>query len=380
MEVKKSGATFSSIVGIGAKVKKMMDESGEDYLFLNRGINAVCAIDLSEVIPLIDFNSTRIQVYPPNKGTVELRTAINEEYFNQKSNIENIAITPGGMSAIDLPIQILELDTVYFSKYFWGSYAKVCQIRGIESSTFDNLNNFISDVKSLRTSKEGTARKLAVLLCDPNNPVGNKLNDEQLFSQIIELNNLGVIVIFDSPYRRIFHDQSDTFFQKLMDLKNVIITESFSKALGLSGQRLGFIHTTNKEFNDELNIRLLYAFNGINAFAQELVWKLLSTPEGKKAVTNFKNTTVEGLQKNIQYLKEHHLLVDKLYENSTPVGIFTVINLSEEELLKHKIGSVSMSYFTNQKTDEVKSWARICVSVPPEKFKLFFDNMLKSKK
>jgi len=41
MEINKSGATFSSIVGIGAKVKKMMEESGEEYLFLNRGINAI---------------------------------------------------------------------------------------------------------------------------------------------------------------------------------------------------------------------------------------------------------------------------------------------------------------------------------------------------
>src|SRR5688572_25975535 len=115
MEIKKSGATFSSIVGIGAKVKKMMDETGVEYLFLNRGVNAVCSIDLSEVVKLIDFNSTRIQVYPPNKGTPELREAINQEYFAGKSNIDNISITPGGMPAIDAPVQILNLDTVYFS-------------------------------------------------------------------------------------------------------------------------------------------------------------------------------------------------------------------------------------------------------------------------
>lgn len=378
MKINKSGATFSSIVGIGAKIKKMMDESGEEYLFLNRGINAVCPIDLSKVIPLIDFNSTKIQVYPPNKGTIELREAINQDYFKGNSSIDNIAITAGGMTAIDLPIQILDLDTVYFSKYYWGSYAKICQVRGVDWATFNSLENFIEDVRVMRNAEDGKRKKIAVLLCDPNNPIGNKLDDAFMLDAIKKLNALDVIVIFDSPYRKIFNDHTDTIYLELLTLENVIITESFSKSMGLSGQRIGFIHSTNKEFNDELNIRLLYGFNGVNAFAQELVTKLLTSNEGKKAVADFKKHTVIGLQKNIQYLKDHKLLVDKLYENSTPVGIFTVINVSEETLLKHKIGSVGMVYFTNDKTEEVKQWSRICVSVPHEQFKLFFDRFLKN--
>ena len=375
MEINKSGATFSSIVGIGAKVKKMMEETGDEYLFLNRGINAVCPTDLTEVIKLIDFNSAKIQVYPPNKGLPELREAINQEYFNGKSNIDNVAIVPGGMSAIDVVVQILDLDIVYFSKYFWVSYQKLCTIRGLESDTFENLNSFVESIRNLRKSETAVPKKIAVLLCDPNNPVGNKLDDTELLEQIKLLNDLDVIVIFDSPYRRLFYDLNDTFHQELLPLEKVIITESFSKTMGLSGQRIAFIHSTDKAFNDELNVRLLYAFNGVNAFAQELVLKLLTTMEGKKAVANFKKKTVEDISKNIQYLQNKNLLYHKLYENTKPVGIFTVVNLSEEKLLEHKIGSVSMGYFTNYKTAEIKATARICVSVPHEKFKLFFDNI-----
>ncbi|MDP2089634.1 MAG: pyridoxal phosphate-dependent aminotransferase [Flavobacteriaceae bacterium] len=376
MKIKKSGATFSSIVGIGAKIKKMMEDSGEEYLFLNRGINAVCSINLSEVVKLIDFNSTRIQVYPPNKGTPELREAIDQEYFAGKSNIEHIAIVPGGMPAIDAVVQILDLDIVYFNKFFWGSYQKLCMIRGLESDTFENLNSFVASIKDLRKSETTNPKKIAVLLCDPNNPVGNKLEDVEMMASIKSLTEMGVIIIFDSPYRRIFYDTDDAFYQELLELKNVIITESFSKTMGLSGQRIGFIHSTDKAFNEELNIRLLYAFNGINAFAQELIWKLLTTPEGKKAVSDFKKKTVEDITKNIQYLSTNHLLVDELYEHSKPVGIFTVINISEDELLKNNIGSVGMVYFTNEKSEKIKATSRICVSVPHEKFKLFFDKML----
>ena len=56
MNIKRSGAKFSKIVGIGQKIKELNKKNGKEYLFLNRGVNAVCNIDLSEVIGNIDFN------------------------------------------------------------------------------------------------------------------------------------------------------------------------------------------------------------------------------------------------------------------------------------------------------------------------------------
>src|ERR1700740_508784 len=109
MEINKSGATFSSIVGIGTKLKKKSEEEGVDYLFLNRGVNAVCLIDLKHVAGKIDFNSTRLQVYPPNQGMPELRKAIQDYYFHGTSSPENISIVSGGMAGLDLTLQCLKL-------------------------------------------------------------------------------------------------------------------------------------------------------------------------------------------------------------------------------------------------------------------------------
>ena len=58
--------------------------------------------------------------------------------------------------------------------------------------------------------------------------------------------------------------------------------------------------------------------------------------------------------------------------SSEPMGIFVIVNKSEEELLEKRIGSVSLSYFTRDKKEEAAKYARICVSVPPEKFKEVF--------
>ena len=113
MKINISKATFSSIVGIGQKVKKAAKESGEKYLELNRGVNAVTEIDLSEVMNQIDFNSKEFQIYAPNLGIESFRKAIVREYFpsHQSDGYENnISITPGGMPALDIVLQTLNVD------------------------------------------------------------------------------------------------------------------------------------------------------------------------------------------------------------------------------------------------------------------------------
>ena len=156
-------------------------------------------------------------------------------------------------------------------------------------------------------------------------------------------------------------------------MENVIINESFSKSVGLSGQRIGFIFNANTGLMEELAIRLMYATNGINGFAQKLVSLLLTTPEGKKAVTNFKKITVSGIKRNINFLTKKRFLAEEFYKKSTPTGIFVIVNKTQEELLEHHIGSVSLGYFTKLKPVLGNKYARISVSVSSDKFERFFN-------
>jgi aspartate/methionine/tyrosine aminotransferase len=365
MVIHKSGAKFSSIVTIGEKLKKLSTESGLEYLYLNRGVNAVCNINLKSIISKIDFNSARIQTYPPNAGFPELREAINKDYFNGESKAENIYVAPGGMSCLDLILKTLDLNTLFISNYYWGSYKELATAHKLKVLTYEGLTELAPD-------KTGKYEKTAIVICEPNNPTGDKHNDDYLFHNVEALSDMGMTVIIDCPYRKLFFSDSE-FYTKLMANKNVIITESFSKCMGLSGQRIGFVHSTNEEFNNELNINILYSTNGTNAFAQELVLNLLTTEEGKAEVTKFREKTAGDIAKNISWLKTNNLLYDKLYEND-PIGIFVIVNKSTEELLKCRIGSVPLSDFC--KMSECPDYARICVSVPHEKFVSFFKNVI----
>lgn len=368
MKVKHSGAVKSSIVSIGVKLRKLAAETGKEYLMINRGINAVVNIDLSEVVKKIDFNSPKLQTYPPSAGFPELREAINQEYFMGKSSKENILITAGGMNALDLTMQSLDIDKVYLPKFCWGQYFQMLTVRKVTVGEYESHEKLYSMLDELRGN--------AVVLGDPGNPFGEKYDDDKIFDLVKTLSDAGVVVIFDSPYRRVFYDNTDDYYTRLMTLENVIISESFSKSVGLSGQRLGFVHSTNAELLSEMQLRLDLTCNGVNAFAQLLVLALLTTDEGRKAVSDFKKATRDGIRRNVEYLKNHGLVADKFYETSSPTGIFVVVNKTQDELEAARIGSVTLSFFTKNYKEEGAKYARICVSTPHDKFVEFFDNML----
>lgn len=365
MKTKESGAGYSAIVGIGERIGKISKETGQDFLLLNRGVNAVCNIDLNRVAKEIDFNTPQMQVYPPSRGHNQLRMAINKVYFHGESSVDSLSVCGGGMSALDLVFQTLEVDCIYLPFYYWGSYHQIATVRNKNTMVYPTLEDLESNTQKYRGS--------AVVICDPNNPIGNKVDDAQLIRTIKVLSDNDVVVIVDCPYRRIFCSDEDTFFRDLLKFRNVIIVESFSKSVGLSGQRLGFVHSKDEQFNKELGIRLMYATNGINAFSQILVTHLLTTETGKVVVDNFKRVTVAGIRKNIKYLRGKGFLAEEFYDESDPVGIFVIVNKSQQELLDKRIGSVALSYFTPTNKEYAQQYARVCVSVPHENMVRFFD-------
>ena len=359
MQINNTNTEVSRILKVGQKARKLQAETMKPFLMLHRGVNAVVNIDLNSVVNQFDFNTEDFQVYPGTAGKDKLRSAIADEYFLGKANPENLLITPGGISGLDITIQNLTTKTIALPHFFWGSYAQLANLRKVKVNTYPSLQSLIKYPHKYTNQ--------LVVICDPGNPLGEKQPDEDIYNAIGRLEQENINVLVDSPYRRIFTDTKDDFHARLLEYSNVIIVDSFSKSVGLSGQRIGFLYAKDELFIKEAKQRLLYATNGVNAFAQELIYALLTTTEGKQAVTDFKKKTASNIAKNIDFLINNNLLSTEFYKNSKPLGIFACINKSEDELLKNNISSVSMSYFTLE-TEKYKNHSRICVSVPHEDF------------
>ena len=154
MKINKSGAALSRIVQIGETLKELSQKSGKEYLPLNRGVNQVVNIDLTEVVKSINFNSPEIQVYPHGAGRPDLRAAINEEFFAGKSSPDNILITAGGMHALDLVAQTVNIGKLFLPSYYWGCYFKMLKIRSVESEGYDSQTDLLPMIDRLQGNAE----------------------------------------------------------------------------------------------------------------------------------------------------------------------------------------------------------------------------------
>lgn len=366
MNVNTSPVTYSSIVEIGELAAKLEKETGEKYLKLHRGVMDVTTIDLNSFAQNIDFNQKKIQQYGGNDGDASLIETIKDKFHLKDHYVMTV---PGGMATLDVVINSLSDKTFWVPKYHWGSWNKILTIHGKDIRTFNDF-----DIKNVRCVDSIEGFKGVVMLCYPSNPTGYapKFEDLKAFADICKERNQTLIL--DLPYYYLFNEMSDRIYELYSD--NVIVISSFSKSVGLSGLRIGYIATKNKELYDTMKIRSLYKYNSISTVPQEIINKLFTSNLGQMAFDNYRRKTKEHITKNINYLSENGLLFDEYTD--IPTGPFAIINKTFDELLSAKISSVPLNKFTYKNTEEkLKNVSRISVSVDHDLFVEYFDRLLK---
>jgi aspartate aminotransferase len=366
MNVNTSPVTYSSIVEIGELAAKLEKETGDKYLKLHRGVMDVTTIDLNSFAQNIDFNQKRIQQYGGNDGDANLIETIKGKFH---LNDHYVMTVPGGMATLDVVINSLSDKTFWVPKYHWGSWNKILTIHGKEIKTFNDF-----DIANVRCVDPIEGFSGVVMLCYPSNPTGYapKFEDLKAFADICKERNQTLIL--DLPYYYLFNEMSDKIYELYSD--NVIVISSFSKSVGLSGLRIGYIATKNKELYDTMKIRSLYKYNSISTVPQEIINQLLTSNQGQSAFDNYRMKTKHHITKNIQYLSDNGLLFDEYTD--IPTGPFAIINKTFDELLSAKISSVPLNKFTFKNTEEkLKNVSRISVSVDHEIFVEYFDKLIK---
>ena len=358
MNINKANVTYSSIVQIGENINKIEKETGDKYLKLHRGVMDVTTLDINSLNLDLNLNSGKTQQYSGNDGSPELIETIKEEFGLDG----HVVITPGGMAGLDLLMNSLSDNTIWIPNYHWGSWNKILTTHGKEIKTFDDFN-----------IEEFMPREGVVMLCYPSNPTGYCPDLDVIKKFLLKSKDSGVTIVLDLPYYYLFNDindgLSDLFFE------NVIIVSSFSKSIGLSGYRVGYIATKNEQLYQTLRIRSLYKYNSISTLPQHIINELLKE---KTAITEYKKKTVDSIKKNIMVLEMNGLLFDEYPQ--IPTGPFAVVNISYDELLKNKISSVPLSKFTLNKQLKHENCSRISVAVDHKVFWEYFEKMLVNEK
>lgn len=148
---------------------------------------------------------------------------------------QNIFIGNGSDEAIDLLIRAFcrpGKDNILILPPTYGMYEVAANINdvGIKKVSLDP--DFQLDLDKIAETIDKNTK--IIFICSPNNPTGNSIFREDVETLLTNFNGL---VVVDEAY--INYSRSRSFIQELTEYSNLVILQTFSKAWGMAGLRLG---------------------------------------------------------------------------------------------------------------------------------------------
>ncbi|MEM4298448.1 MAG: aminotransferase class I/II-fold pyridoxal phosphate-dependent enzyme, partial [Nitrososphaerota archaeon] len=185
--------------------------------------------------------------YTQTAGIVELREEIAEAYSKRWGidiGPDNVVVTPGASSALFMSLaSIIRLgEAVVIPTPSFPSFRALTQILGGRVVEVEPLpeSDFQLDVGGVKSTLKD--KKAAVILNTPTNPTGTVI-DERTFSELVEeCRESGVYLISDEVYERFVYGADYISAAKYWgEYDRIIIVNSFSKTLAMTGWRLGYM-------------------------------------------------------------------------------------------------------------------------------------------
>jgi aspartate aminotransferase len=203
------------------------------------------------------LNEGRIH-YTPTKGIPELRKAIAEKLRaeNKIDNLsaDNVLVSVGAKQIIyEAVMAIVEHgDVVAMSDPSWVSYESIVKLADgkVAWLPLTAENGFIPDEKYF-SALENSKPKL-ILINSPNNPTG-AVYPEKTIRKIVDIaERKDSIILSDEIYERIIYEGER--FSAGSIYENTITVNGFSKEYSMTGWRLGYAASKNKELIDKMDL------------------------------------------------------------------------------------------------------------------------------
>jgi histidinol-phosphate aminotransferase len=221
-----------------------------------------------EAMVFLDANENPYN-QPYNRYPDPLQRKLKEKIREiKKVSPEQIFLGNGSDEPIDLLIRAFcepGEDNVVTIDPTYGMYQVAAGISNVAVIKVPLTEHFQLDAQQvLRAVNEKT--KL-VFLCSPNNPSGNCLQEEAMLEVIT---NFSGIVVLDEAYIDFAPDKS--LLPRLSRFTNLVILQTFSKAWGMAGIRLGMAFAS-PEIISVLN-KIKYPYN-LNILTQQKALELI---------------------------------------------------------------------------------------------------------
>lgn len=269
---------------------------------------------------------------------------------------KEIFIGNGSDEAIDLLFRIFcepRIDNILVCPPTYGMYEVSAEINDVKIKRANLTKDFQLDFEKIESEIDENTKML--FICSPNNPTGNGFAKFEISNLARNFNG---IVVVDEAY--IHFSDEESFITEINNLPNLVVLQTFSKAWGLAGLRVGLAFA-NEEIIALFN-KVKPPYN-ISEIAQEAILESLEKcEEVKKTISDIINER-EKLIENLSRLE----IVTKIYP--TDANFVLVKTIDAEKIYKFLLGEKIVVRNRNN-VELCEGCLRITVGTPDENDKL----------
>lgn len=308
----------------GAKMREMFgDENVFDYSLGNPYFEPPKSV-IEKLKAVVNADEPGAHRYMDNAGFVEVRQKVADS-INKDIKVplthKHVMMTVGAAGGINAALRTI-LDSgqevIIIAPYFAEYIFYIKNHNGVPVIVKSNPDTFEPNLETLAASI--TEKTRAIIINSPNNPTG-VIYSEALLKSMAEVvaqkeKEFGhaIYVISDEPYKALVYEG-----HKVPNIhnifKNSMIVNSYSKSLGLAGERIGYIAANSKIENAEL------LMNGL-AFANRTLGFVNAPALWQKVTADSIDETVDIME----YQKRRDLLIGHMekigFEMVKPNGAF----------------------------------------------------------
>jgi histidinol-phosphate aminotransferase len=264
------------------------------------------------------FGSPLAQNY--NRYPDPQQTEIKEK-IAKWNNVEpsEIFVSNGSDEAIDLLFRIFcepNRDEVIICPPTYGMYKVSAEINAVRTKKVFLTSDFQLDIQNIRQAIDN--RTKLIFICSPNNPTGNLMRRDAILKIVGSFRG---IVVVDEAY--IHFSPEKSLVSEINDFPNLVVLQTFSKAWGLAGLRIGLAFA-NEEIIKLFN-RVKPPYN-VSQIAQEAILKAL---ENKSQVEKTIAGIIAEREKLIENLREFSF-VTKIYPSDAN---FVLVKTTDAETI-----------------------------------------------
>lgn len=271
---------------------------------------------------------------------------------------KQIAVGNGSDELIDLIVKVFcepKKDAILMmnpSFAMYGFYASVNENKVVKLNLNENFE--IDKEEFLKISNEEKPK--VFFLCSPNNPTGNSIEDIEFYIQ-----NFEGIVVVDEAY--IEFSGKKSCVELLEKFPNLIVLQTFSKAWGMAGARVGIAYASEEIIQLINTVKSPY---NVNSLSLNKISELITNKE-------FIKSNIENTLNEIFWLRNELEMVNCIKKIFPTDANFLLIQFENAENVYQKL--LENEILTSKRSPQIPDCIRINVGKREENNKLI--NVLK---